>query len=490
MPDDISDSKLTVNVLKNYMAAYGLRKSGNRGVLIDRLREFSNSGQQGWETQLLQPSHTHERGDISEQAAKSNPTAQRILKLFGPKNESSVFLPKRNGHEVRPISILSEQRKETNDEWAKLVLENNGRQHQCLSKPTSEAPLVQNNYLKGADEDGGSGPKITSMRRMERRIVSCQQEMVNQFEGVHSELSCLHSELAGFAATTKGRPTTPDATGTQRRSVSSLPRKPKSHLYDGPQSVSQRFEIGPTVHTVPTLAAPAAVHVATTSMASSDLSDAVVPRDAIPPANLLTFDFDDSTMLHFDKTYQVSNPPKVTFSDNLSQLFKEWHVSNLLRVNGRGIPVKDWDRFYKKRTGIKQHAWDLLRVQWGTWKFIVEERERFTSEELFWAQYSDKNGNHLNFKTICERLQTSRKESNEKDAAAVCWFFDNDLAQPATHGYFYYKKSGKQHLVTEARTVAAKWRQLLQDKPKVALQWSIRAASFQETTRPSTPIDS
>ncbi|KAI1789724.1 hypothetical protein LXA43DRAFT_1096140 [Ganoderma leucocontextum] len=491
------------------MAAYGLRKSGNRGALIDRLRTFAKSGQQGWETQLLQPDHTRERGDISTHAARSNPTSQRILKLFGPKNQSTVFLPKRNGHEVRPIGVLSQQRRETNDEWAKFVLEKSSRQHLRTSGSEPQAPQVPNSVLEGTDEDGVL--KITSARRMERRIASCHQEMVNQFDGIQSELSCLRSEFASLATTaTKALFTSPHTGQNSPRESNSHTRtmlRPASQsltiapvadssgpftpvtssssedgqfgltdmtVMDGQRSSEfTQLAIGdharaPAVSCPNTHATAAAAHVTPPFNATHR---AVLERDAIPPANLLAFDFDDGTTLYFDKTWQVPNPPKVTFADDLSQLFKEWYVSDLLLVNGRGIPVKDWDRFYKKRIGIKQHAWELVRVQWGTWKFIVTERQRFASEELFWAHYSDKDGNRLNFKTICDLLQDGRKENDERDAAAARWFFGNDLADPAAHNYFHYKKSGKRYLCTKVQTIAAKWRQLLREHREVAQQW-------------------
>lgn len=80
----------------------------------------------------------------------------------------------------------------------------------------------------------------------------------------------------------------------------------------------------------------------------------------------MVFDLDGET-LYFDKT-RVPNPPCVNFSGDISRLFREWHTSTILTVNGRGIPVKHWEQFYKKRKGIKEHAWELVGVKWGKWK--------------------------------------------------------------------------------------------------------------------------
>ncbi|KAJ2987813.1 hypothetical protein NUW54_g9313 [Trametes sanguinea] len=86
----------------------------------------------------------------------------------------------------------------------------------------------------------------------------------------------------------------------------------------------------------------------------------------IPSENLMIFELDGEEIA-FDKT-AVPNPPPVSFADDLSQLFREWHSSNLLVVNGRGIPIKHWNSFYGKRAQIKSHVWDVIRARWNKWK--------------------------------------------------------------------------------------------------------------------------
>ncbi|KAI0696041.1 hypothetical protein C8T65DRAFT_529848, partial [Cerioporus squamosus] len=163
--------------------------------------------------------------------------------------------------------------------------------------------------------------------------------------------------------------------------------------------------------------------------------------------------------LAFDRT-QVPSPPKVSFANDLPRLFREWHDSDLLTVNGRGIPIKHWERFYKKRVGIKQHAWDLVRVKWGNWRFLVLERERFDSEDAFWAKYTDEEGKHLNFQKILDALQGGRKTDDNRDAAAALWFFGGDLTRPDAHGRFSYKKDGKSYVCKKNQAIAVKWRKL------------------------------
>lgn len=72
----------------------------------------------------------------------------------------------------------------------------------------------------------------------------------------------------------------------------------------------------------------------------------------------------------FDKS-KVPPPPMQHFSRNITQLFHEWDKSDLLVINGRGIPVKYWCEVYKRKTGVpaaQQGVWDGLKVTWGNWK--------------------------------------------------------------------------------------------------------------------------
>jgi len=71
----------------------------------------------------------------------------------------------------------------------------------------------------------------------------------------------------------------------------------------------------------------------------------------------------------FDRT-AVDDPPAKHFSEDIDGLFKQWNDSNLLVVNGRGIPIKYWPQFYQAKKGIKSGAWKAIRVEWGNWKVM------------------------------------------------------------------------------------------------------------------------
>lgn len=206
---------------------------------------------------------------------------------------------------------------------------------------------------------------------------------------------------------------------------------------------------------------------------------AAVPTQSIPPSNLAVLQLDDGE-LAFDKT-TVMPPPAVRFSTDISALFREWHHSTYLVVNGRGIPVKFWGDVYKKCTGQNSKAWALRKVQWGQWKvsscssdskmtdkpfffkpqFIVEERSRFASDDAFWMAWTDTNGQHVGYTKLCDTLQRQRVARDTRDAAAARSFFNGNLDHPDTQGTFRYAKSGVSKLMSKDVDVARKWRELL-----------------------------
>jgi hypothetical protein len=94
-----------------------------------------------------------------------------------------------------------------------------------------------------------------------------------------------------------------------------------------------------------------------------------VPIEDIDPSNLRMVLLDGEEF-SFDSA-QVPNPPNIHFSNDIPRLFKEWESSTLLRVNGRGIAIKDWPMFYQRRKQSRSHksgAWDKIRTAWGNWK--------------------------------------------------------------------------------------------------------------------------
>ena len=76
------------------------------------------------------------------------------------------------------------------------------------------------------------------------------------------------------------------------------------------------------------------------------------------PAEMVTVQLADGPFL-FQKS-KACPPPAQRFSRDIPNLFHEWEVSNLLQIDGKGIPVKDWDKIYKKKVGLFLQAWKAI----------------------------------------------------------------------------------------------------------------------------------
>jgi hypothetical protein len=93
-----------------------------------------------------------------------------------------------------------------------------------------------------------------------------------------------------------------------------------------------------------------------------------VPASAIDPEKVVTVMLGDEGFA-FDQT-TVNDPPAKHFSEDIDGLFEQWNNSDLLVVNGRSIPIKNWPQFYQAKKGIKSGAWKAIRVEWGNWKVL------------------------------------------------------------------------------------------------------------------------
>ena len=92
---------------------------------------------------------------------------------------------------------------------------------------------------------------------------------------------------------------------------------------------------------------------------------------------------------------------------------------------------------------------------------------------MFWEVYSDQDGKRLNFQRILNKLQDSRLDHGERDAATALKFFSNDLSDPRALGYFNYKKSGKVLVMRKPAIIARQWRRLLEEHTEIAEAWEM-----------------
>ncbi|KAL6305558.1 hypothetical protein BKA93DRAFT_824945 [Sparassis latifolia] len=193
----------------------------------------------------------------------------------------------------------------------------------------------------------------------------------------------------------------------------------------------------------------------------------------IAPENLMTIEL-DGEHFSFDKTKVPIIRPGVLFSTNIPRLFREWYRADtnpaeaVLVINGRGITMKDWPLIFKKRLEAQAMTWSDMHAIWGKWKFVVEERERFLSDEAFWAVYADQQGNKMCYQHILDKLQGQRMNSSKKGVNDTRRYFNNDLNRADTDGYFRYTKANQTRIFTKDQKVAQKWRELLKKNESMA----------------------
>ncbi|KAG1793661.1 uncharacterized protein HD556DRAFT_1443451 [Suillus plorans] len=130
-------------------------------------------------------------------------------------------------------------------------------------------------------------------------------------------------------------------------------------------------------------------------------------------------------------------------------------------------PIKHWGEFYKRAKGIKSTAWDALRVEWGNWKFIAEERQKYLDNDSFWEAFSDGNGRKFSYQQILNRLAEYQISAVAQDANDARTFFHGNLNHPMARRAFCYTKAGKTYLSSKDDAIARKWRELLATRPDI-----------------------
>ncbi|KAH9842317.1 uncharacterized protein C8Q71DRAFT_852898 [Rhodofomes roseus] len=483
---------ITKNTTKKELAAeltkYGLPKSGNRDAQIERLRKFADDREQ-W-AGLFKPAVKRKRGDISASRSNSH-SAKRILSQFGPREPVAEYQNKHGSDRRVPQPIQHADEKvivaclfgqsasflasypvvpAVAGQAPSIPLLNPDGSEQaepCHGHPieqpgSSQSGLVPGNNAAtstGIDNASYTGVRFRRLERGMSQVERKQDQVLNRMQTLCTKFDNLinggHGTTSHVSA--EMRPGGPEYVPT----VSST----------GTDSQNIRR---PTTPSTPRTAVPP--HLVAPQLASDPptLSTPVLPH---PPQRPVCISLDGEN-IYVDRTH-IPDPPAIHLSDNIPSLFREWHTSNLLTIAGRGIPVKHWDKVYKKRSGVVEtDAWHALRVEWGNWKFLAEERDRFSSEDAFWDKYSNEERERLSYQQILDRLQKDRTWTDAADYDAAMRYFGGDLGRSDTQGVFRYKKSGKWRICDKKLTVAKKWRALLEKDETIRANWeAMQAAS-------------
>ncbi|KAF8417536.1 hypothetical protein L210DRAFT_3767239 [Boletus edulis BED1] len=455
-------NKTTKQNLQNQLHLYGLPVNGTKPNLLAALREFSRD-HDAWFS-LFRPAKKRKRGVHN---SRSSLSTKRIATQFGEGDESAVIAYKSKKSVNRVQRALTDQDRTANTDWAGAILEALGVNNDFSpASPTkqrrTENTAVEENSAvdNSAERDEGCSGSRTAMtpaptdsegltarvRRLERKL---DQGLVAVLGRVDSMQDALSSQI---------RPTPPVSC---LATAESAPSPDTSPPHVEPVSASGQQEATLALRVT-------AVRVSATEPTSQHTE---THQESIPAEFLGIAHLDPPhTEFTFDIRY-IPDPPAINFSNDIDRLFREWEVSTLLVINGHGVPVKHWGQFYKKAVGAKDTAWDALKTKWGKWKFIVEERSKYTDDTSFWHQFSTKKGERLRYQQILNRIASARITSDAQDAANARLFFGGNLEHPTANGAFRYTRSGKSYVLTKDSAVAKAWRTLLTTQPIVAEQW-------------------
>lgn len=399
--------------------AYGLPSSGTRVALLDRLRDFSASKDE-W-ISLYKPTKKRKRGVHTGHKGHSL-SSQRIQSQFGTEDTNVTLYQSKKGVD-RVQRTLQDSDRQANSAWAQAVIA-------CFGISTDLRPV------NGA----ASASHVGEPSQAEAKVPV----------GSHGD-----SEEDTLALT---------------RYVRRFQRNLFNRVGEVEDKIDQvlRLHTSTSPSVPPETAAAILIPAAAPTAPLLDTAAHTVPREEIPAANLGIARLGNEDFA-YDKS-QLRGPPLIHFSRDIEQLCREWESSDLLVVNGRGIPIKYWGEFFKKsKTRGRNSAWDSIKVEWGNWKFIAEEWQGFPSAETFWAEYSNPTTrSRFTYQQILNRLTSRRMENAARDAADARTFFGGNLDHPDANGAFRYLKCGQTHILSKDDAIAKKWRELLNNDPAIA----------------------
>jgi len=99
-------------------------------------------------------------------------------------------------------------------------------------------------------------------------------------------------------------------------------------------------------------------------------------------------------------------------------------------------------------------------------QFVANERKLFSSNEEFWARWSDSKGRKIGYQAIANVLKGDRKDDFARNANLARSFFRENSDHPQAHTFFTYMKGGKpvpyRNDKRGDKPVAKKWQEFIE----------------------------
>ncbi|EIM91543.1 uncharacterized protein STEHIDRAFT_108073 [Stereum hirsutum FP-91666 SS1] len=479
--------KLTVDKMKPYLDAYGLGHSAKRDVLIDRLRNLAKNPAL-WNSQFQSTPTKVRGGNASSKRSQNRSSAKRFRAMFEDENKADT--PEE--HPSKRVAISFPDQRTAVDITKAIEL---AQQVVALAQAhvTSGTTPLDSEPGQNANEASLLGRPVmevdadvssTTPAAVQRQLITLTNAISHGFGFVGNliaqhGLPAVHAPTQASMSATTHSPTVTHQTALQSANTSNSIHPPiiaSTHL-----SPSSKQAIPPT----------RSAHEQPQSPLSGTSVPHSAPLDSAPPRYIAmhstadnnctedcrTATLTDGVLVHF-RSSDLRPPPTISFADDVSKLFREWYRSDYIVLGGRGIPISEWDKLYKKKIAIQAlvNAWDTFRSTWGNWKFIITEFERLGCNEVqFFAKFRTDEGARMRYQEILDHLQLERKKRDADlgvKAARVKDFFGGNLECPDAGNTFTYKKSGRVMTVSKNTEIVSRFEGLCSMDLGVQSRWN------------------
>ena len=105
--------------------------------------------------------------------------------------------------------------------------------------------------------------------------------------------------------------------------------------------------------------------VSTSIFQLNTLESSLPLRESHRPSREITI---NGTLLKFSNEDVLWPHGIISYTDNISQLFHDWHHSSLVKVKGVPIPLKYWAQLYH---GVAKESWGTLKKGYSEQKVII-----------------------------------------------------------------------------------------------------------------------
>ncbi|KAF8211846.1 hypothetical protein K438DRAFT_1805455 [Mycena galopus ATCC 62051] len=150
--------------------------------------------------------------------------------------------------------------------------------------------------------------------------------------------------------------------------------------------------------------------------------------------------------------------PATSFAENIERLNQMWDDTSLywkndsvITVDNHAIALIYWPKIFKN-TGL----WSAHKSNWTEWKFLVERYRQGTPDE-FWSTFQSDGSGKMSYTAICAALRKERKGEDEELAAKARQEYGDEFEVK-----FSYRdsKTNSQKVMSKASSIAKEYKRL------------------------------